>query len=295
MLGLMKSTASRTRDINGHAIVASSYPLAWLGLNVERRFETSAGVTDVPQGVTEYGMFLFRGEGDATTSVDGSGQRAGFSPGTYCLFPPCAPLRWTRFTPARLDLISIDTRLLSQGAAECGLSLSSMSPVLSPRFDAVIAGLVDALVGIMVRPDVGPARLEVEQIQHTLIHHLLRVNEGARPETAGRRDRRLLRTLDHMQAHLASEITLDQLASIACMSKYHYLRSFHAAFGDTPARWLTSARLDQAARALKNPRDHRTVTLMAMDAGFSCAASFERAFRKRFNVAPGRYRGASRR
>ncbi len=291
----MKPVASRTRDVNRHAIVASSYARSWLGLNIERRVQASAGVTDVPQGVSEYGVFFFRGHGESTASVDGSSRRAPFLPGTYCLFPPCAPLRWTRFSPARLDLISIDTRLLSEVAAERGLSLSSIAPVLSPGSDVVMAGFVDALVNIMERPDIGQARLEVEQIQHMLAHRLLRVSERARPETAGRRDRRLLRTLDHMQAHLASQVTLDQLAAVACMSKYHYLRAFHAAFGDTPARWLTSARLDQAARALKNPRDHRTVTLIAMDAGFSCAASFERAFRKRFNVAPGRYRGASRR
>ena len=46
------------------------------------------------------------------------------------------------------------------------------------------------------------------------------------------------------------EWTFSELASIACLSKYHFLRVFQAVLNETPGRFVHRIRLERAARFL---------------------------------------------
>ena len=54
------------------------------------------------------------------------------------------------------------------------------------------------------------------------------------------------RARDHIDCNYREPLELDGLARIAGVSKYHFDRSFEAAYGDTPIRYLPDA---EAARA----------------------------------------------
>ena len=58
-----------------------------------------------------------------------------------------------------------------------------------------------------------------------------------------RERRRLLRALHYIQEHSEEPLSLDQLASVACMSKFHFLRCFRALLGVTPHQFLLAFRL----------------------------------------------------
>src|SRR5690242_8137957 len=60
----------------------------------------------------------------------------------------------------------------------------------------------------------------------------------------GARDqRRISRALRHLEAQAARRLSLDELASVACMSKYHFLRCFRRIVGLTPHVFLVDLRL----------------------------------------------------
>jgi AraC family transcriptional regulator len=48
--------------------------------------------------------------------------------------------------------------------------------------------------------------------------------------------RRLLRVLDYIEANLEGDLSIDRMASIACLSRYHFSRSFSQAVGQPPHR-----------------------------------------------------------
>ncbi|WP_244626659.1 helix-turn-helix domain-containing protein [Bradyrhizobium ivorense] len=100
--------------------------------------------------------------------------------------------------------------------------------------------------------------------------------------------RRLQRVLDYIEANLEGDLNLDLMASIACLSRYHFARAFKQAIGQPPHRYVSARRLDRAKALLM--RGDRSLVDIALALSFSDQASFTRAFRQATGQAPGRYR-----
>ncbi|SPP93323.1 conserved protein of unknown function [Bradyrhizobium vignae] len=78
------------------------------------------------------------------------------------------------------------------------------------------------------------------------------------------------------------------MASIACLSRYHFARAFKQAVGHSPHRYVSIRRLDRA-KALLTQGD-RSLVDIALALSFSDQASFTRAFSQATGRAPGQYR-----
>lgn len=99
---------------------------------------------------------------------------------------------------------------------------------------------------------------------------------------------RLLRVLAHIHDHVDGDLSLDALAEIACMSRFHWHRVFRAMTGETLADAVRRIRLLRAANTLV--REDRPIEEIAARYGYSGPASFSRAFRAALGVAPGEFR-----
>lgn len=100
--------------------------------------------------------------------------------------------------------------------------------------------------------------------------------------------KRIERAIAFIDARLDGEIRLDDLASAACLSPFHFHRLYRAATGETPADTLRRRRLNRAAGDLvlgKAP-----VAKIAKRAGYGGLAAFGRAFAAVFGVSPAAYR-----
>ncbi|MBN1199090.1 MAG: helix-turn-helix transcriptional regulator, partial [Bacteroidales bacterium] len=102
---------------------------------------------------------------------------------------------------------------------------------------------------------------------------------------------RINKVLDHIESHLDREFTLEELASIAHFSKFHFLRIFLAMMGETPFQFLTRIRLEKAAGLLA-ASPHIPVTEIASQCGFSSLSLFSRTFRQFFQRSPSDWRNA---
>lgn len=94
--------------------------------------------------------------------------------------------------------------------------------------------------------------------------------------------------LVHIQAHLDEELSLEVLSAKASLSPAHFQRTFQAQVGETPKKYVARLRLERAAFRLLIHDE--TVLDIALDCGFQNHETFTRAFRRRFGMAPGRYR-----
>ncbi|WP_174362252.1 AraC family ligand binding domain-containing protein [uncultured Caballeronia sp.] len=95
------------------------------------------------------------------------------------------------------------------------------------------------------------------------------------------------RVKDYCHAHLAHKITLDELAALCGLERFHFLKLFRQTVGMTPHAWLVRLRLEQAASILH--ATSRSIADVAQDVGFYDQSHFNRAFRRAFGVAPSRY------
>ena len=106
---------------------------------------------------------------------------------------------------------------------------------------------------------------------------------------------RVNRVIDHVRAHLADELTLAGLARVAAFSPFHFHRIFAAIVGETLFAFIHRQRIEKAAGALLRQPD-ATILEVALDHGFSSAATFARAFRAHFGMSATEWRreGAER-
>ena len=100
--------------------------------------------------------------------------------------------------------------------------------------------------------------------------------------------RRVNRARDFLHAHLGSSITLSQVATAACLSPFHLLRSFHSAFRQTPRQYLQQCRLERAKFLLEKTRI--SVTAICLDCGFTSLGSFSALFHRSCGMSPRAWR-----
>ena len=101
-------------------------------------------------------------------------------------------------------------------------------------------------------------------------------------------NRRLLRARDAMDRAYAEPLDIPTLARIAYCSEAHFIRTFRAAFGETPNRYLQRRRVERAMFLLRT--SDRSVTDICMDVGFSSLGTFSRVFRDIVGEPPSVYR-----
>ncbi len=82
-----------------------------------------------------------------------------------------------------------------------------------------------------------------------------------------------------VESDAARPLELKEMAAVAGMSKYHFLRVFRRLTGMTPHQYLISARLRRAALALASSR--RPVIAVALDAGFGDLSTFNKTLSRR--------------
>jgi AraC family transcriptional regulator len=160
--------------------------------------------------------------------------------------------------------------------------------------DPLLAAIASALVAELEREtSAGP--LLADTLAASLAARLVQRQLGRRPYPGDGRlgpgaiDRgRLRRVLDYIEANLEADLSLEQLAGVACLSRFHFARAFKAAVGLSPHRHVSARRLEHAKRLLR--RDDRSLADIALALNFSCQANFTRAFVQATGQTPGRYR-----
>jgi len=100
--------------------------------------------------------------------------------------------------------------------------------------------------------------------------------------------RRVNRARDFLHAHLDSPIGLSDVAAAACLSPFHLLRTFHAAFRQTPHQYLNQCRLDRAKFLLEKTRI--PITDICLECGFMSLGSFSALFHKSCGMSPRAWR-----
>ena len=99
---------------------------------------------------------------------------------------------------------------------------------------------------------------------------------------------RLQRAREFMYDCYPQPLELEEMARVACMSPFHFLRMFQQAFGETPYRYLTRRRIDRARELLS--LTSRSVTDVCFDVGYQSLGSFSTLFRRVTGNSPLSYR-----
>jgi AraC family transcriptional regulator len=103
---------------------------------------------------------------------------------------------------------------------------------------------------------------------------------------------RIERAMRYMEAYLDEDLDLEAIAKAAHFSPYHFHRIFSGMTGEPVMACLRRLRLARAAHRLAY--GVRSVTELALEAGFESPDAFGRAFRAAYGMAPSQWRGQRR-
>lgn len=101
--------------------------------------------------------------------------------------------------------------------------------------------------------------------------------------------RRVHRAIDFLENNPDREVSLDELAAVACFSKYHFHRIFKEVTGETVGQYALRLRLQRAATELIYSK-RKSITDIAYECGFSESSVFSRSFRQTFRQSPSQWR-----
>lgn len=101
-------------------------------------------------------------------------------------------------------------------------------------------------------------------------------------------EKRMLRVMEYIHTYPDGDLSLDKLADVAAMSRFHWHRVFHAMTGETCAQAVRRIRLNRAACWLL--RKDWPVEEVASKVGYPSVQSFGRAFRSAYGMAPVQFR-----
>jgi AraC family transcriptional regulator len=127
-----------------------------------------------------------------------------------------------------------------------------------------------------------------------ILHEQIKLNSSAQLIPAIRRStreeivRRLIDSCDYIYSNYARDISLDDLAHVACLSRFHFLRLFKIAFHKTPHQFINDVRVQRSKELLK--RTDIDVRTISSTVGFTSSSSFSRMFFQQTGVYPTQYR-----
>lgn len=130
-------------------------------------------------------------------------------------------------------------------------------------------------------------RFGAQTMRDTLIMQLLvEINRMAISERPGvpAFDPKIEQALSYINENLTAELSVEQLADRAFLSKYHFMRLFKAQTGSTVHAYVRQKRLLYASRLI---REGMSVSRAAAESGFGDYSAFHRAFRDCFGISPG--------
>jgi len=280
-------------------VLLSSAGRGWRGISAELRSHAVGEIPGYEPSLTEIGV-LIRGETVVTRQGGGVQQRIVGRPGTIGLVPVGVREDFAHVAKFVDEIMHIYLAFDSFTALSKEMSRDFRPAAI--RYDA---GFQDPLIERIALELVGELRRETscgdllaETLADSLAVRLLNNYStwtGA-PSQITRLPkaldpRRLSRVLDYVESNLTQEITVDQLASVAALSRFHFSRMFKATTGCPPSRFIGRRRLELAKSLLV---EGVSIAQVAQMCRFSSDSNFARAFRRATGLTPAQYRDRRR-
>jgi AraC family transcriptional regulator len=191
--------------------------------------------------------------------------------------------------------LELGTTLINELVTEMGLTRITAEVLFNKRVarDESVSLLLRAISKEMAGAQPG-SRPMLDAMARQLLIHLLRshltVRKSASVELsrAGPVDRRLRRAIEFIHDNFGRDLSLEEIASAAYLSEYHFARLFKQITGATPHLYLANLRLERA-RTLLAETPFPIIQVAAM-VGYQSPSHFTKMFKSVTGLTPRAYR-----
>ena len=125
-------------------------------------------------------------------------------------------------------------------------------------------------------------------LAYQFVMELFRMQLNKDDKLEAKYDKQIRQVITYLEDNYQKDLSLEELAKQAQMSKYHFNRTFTSIVGVTPIEQLTKIRLENAMRLLLHT--NQNVELIAKLVGYSGANYFCKVFKKYCSITPLQFR-----
>jgi len=161
---------------------------------------------------------------------------------------------------------------------------NTTTPLLRKLYHASVTAKPD----IHLITEIYYSLLEGLLTQQTIIKNEIKKVKAVRWSTQVELYKRLNYAKDFIHSCYMNEISLDDLASVACMNNAYFLREFKKYFGLSPHQYIIQHRLNMAKKLMQTTS--LSITEICFEVGYSDTTSFGKLFKKYFLSTPAVFR-----
>jgi AraC-like DNA-binding protein/mannose-6-phosphate isomerase-like protein (cupin superfamily) len=194
-------------------------------------------------------------------------------------------LMWLQFAvpaEARAGLTARDAAVLREG-------LSAVKPPVF-HYSPALEHCMERLLGEHRRPTpespVAARGILLELI--TWIIRDYRAEQLQQDREPAKYSPAIARVIEWLREHLDENVSVCDMADVAGLSPSYFRRWFHREVGSSPRHYVTQLLVERSKRLLAET--DRSITVIAMDLGFSTSAYFTAVFHRETGITPTEFR-----
>ena len=262
---------------------------AGLGAALWDRDESANAHYDDPNHHT---LSLYVSGGESFARLLGAARRPSLGAGSLCLMPRGASSRWVVRGPVRMFHLYFSRQAFERVFAEVWSGRPTASPRELTYFrDPVIEGLIRSVI-LPLHWNEPAERIAAGHAGQTLMAYVAsRMTErgvGSTQLRGGLSASVIRRVSEFVAEHVDQPLCLEDLATCAGISAFHFARAFKTSTGESPHRYVLRQRIEKAKAALLGGEP---LARVALSCGFSSQSHFSHRFRQMTGVTPSQFRG----
>lgn len=232
--------------------------------------------------------FEVSGERSGERWLDGKLKTEARNQGDIAVIPAGISQRCNWNTLSEFTILAIAPTLLEQvGQDLVNCDRIELIPHYMTEQDILIQGIFGALRQELEFGKIG-GYLLIDSLKTAIALHLLRnyctTQLRLSSYTDGLSKLKLQQITEYINEHLHEEVKLIELAAIAQISPYHFLRLFKQSMGITPHQYILQRRIDKAKYLLH--QSELSIAEIAFRVGFCDQSHFTRCFKRLMGMTP---------
>lgn len=268
----------------------SSVSLGWSGIQAYRLSNPPHWQLQLPPVDRHFIVAHLSNPCQLSTLWNGMERRSRSVPGNIMIMSAHQPSYWAWKGRIEELHIFLDPAAVDEAAAELGDRPVALRDGLG-LLDPAILDIALRIQEELRRPGIG-GRLFAQAMAHELALHLLRRHSTLVSREALERldipTARLRTVTEYIETHLAEDLSLEAMSSVAGLSTFRFARGFRRALGIPPHQYVIRRRLERARELLQSGDEG--IGEVARRVGFATQSHFTAAFTRRCGMSPQRYR-----
>jgi len=237
---------------------------------------------------------ITKGSCEAEACLGGTDYRGVMRAGSVSVVPAGASSSFECDQENDVTLVSVSPDLINKVASELRMNCRAGQylPVIFNSRNDTIESLSKILVSQLFKRRHPAQRLIYDGVSQAFAAELLRNRDDVRSDpphiSSGLPPNTLAKVLKHIDERLGDSIGLNDLAVVANVSRFHFLKLFKLSTGITPMAYVELSRVRRSQELIC--AGHMELSEIALAVGFADQSHFTHRFRRYTGLAPGEFR-----